>query len=1258
MKPRNRYARVIPSACVDNRHSNYCDHEDQQTTSRFDSTTKVSTSAATPLATGYYPPRHPSYMYIPEQTDSYQPPFPQQQQQYTQQWQQQPIQQIPHQRHEQHQQSGSTATVITGAALSTQVTRVGAPGEAVRPIPLPVQKREQKPAAAVIPAMSSSSMAEKVVAVDSVVNRSHRHSHQHASHTSSSSTSVSAPSVVQVQPAIISYVSSGSRLVSTSAGHVSEASSTSTSSSSSDSSSSESGDRRVLRGTASRVRMGVGIGSSEGAVAGESTTTTTTTSTKITKTEARKASSSLGAVMGAGAVLGGGAVMGGEVVGSGGVSSTVIGGSVPSASSSRTITEGGSSSIKFGSGAIVGGGATIATGHPEKSSRDAIAESTDTSQSSRFLTGAPALAIGAFTQPARNFIQMDAPPPAPTGRMSLQEQLRLAALAAESAPRSTGARLRAAANASRIAADQLRQEQEAVKARRDQELADQARQDTIRRKLEDERRLDELAKEKIREIERQKEAERARIDELEKAAIRQAIIVREKRAKEVAAAEKWRAEREAAETERKVLEAGIVERGRRESVAVEEKMELQHRMEREKQESQRREMLEAEARRLGYLRAEKERLVHNQRSESVTVTPTVEELHTSSSSSVETVRRDVSRGRAFERDQATTSYTSASDGRAIEELRREQTWTERHIQQAAEAKAQESASSSSRSPAMRAGLELIEQVVASSTEKLESAAVVSASGETEENRLSRQALERQKAELEAMIVEEKRRSVKERRRRERSSDEYKKKERRRQRESSRDREAERAEARRQEVKYVREKLGLGPIVKDTSSRKAITFTDDEKEAMIDRFGTWENWVGTVPRLIEIPPTPKPGAARTVPVVLCEGKDYFGAAKHEASSAPETTYPIMSAPGTPSISISGPDDVPELPSLSHEPEIISAEPEIVVAEPDFDGEFTPTNMPPFVPFNHPAAGVESGHGSDFVPTMPSTEVHFHGPELPPAGPVGENASYYSGKVAQDVEKSEEIARMAQYHREVEEITEVQRSQVERNVISGGSRQDYYAMVTEVEQQLEHIKSEESKKEEQEKRERWGQGTKGGEKFRAPGFPSIASVKPSITPATSAPQVHRIADFRRDENVDVEGRTSDVSHEGKTGHKSLDSERERLQHILKHTETALTKPETTMVAEERRSPDSITPLQRTPTSPEDPKKDSPKRPSMWNLFRKEKTPAVEKKGPLGWYAAAQKLRDAAVATAPSPPIPEASSVAAQGMAFRFFLPAILR
>ena len=1121
--------------------------EEIQITSRFASTTNISTSSATAPLAAEYLQYHRSRESVSEQTNSYQDPFQQQQQQpqlqqpYLPQWQQQPIRQIPHQRHEQYQQSGS-ATVITGATPSALVTRVGAPGEGVRPIPLPLQTREQKPVAVPIPPSS-----EKLA--NSVVNSSHHHHiHQHSSHTSSSSPFVSAPSVVQVQPAAILHSQAG--LVSTAAGHVSEASSTS---SSSDSSEVDGGFQYVARGTGSGVAMGVGLEAAREAVAGGLT--------KITKTDTRH--------------------------------STEV------SSPSGVVIGGGSSS---GSGAVMGGGAAIGTGQSSQFSHAVVPNS---SQSSQFLTGAPALAMGAFAQPARNFIDFDSQPPIPTGKMSLQEQVRMASLVAP--PLSTGARFFAAANASRIAADQLRQQEEAIKARRDQELADQARQDTIRRKLEDDRRLDELARERIR----QREAEKARIDELEKAAIRQAMVAREKREKEVAAAEKWRADHEEAERTRKTLEAVIVERRRRESVAVEEKVGFEQRVERENQEGTRGELLEAEARRLGYLREEKERLVQKQRRESITATTT--ELHSSQShSSFEGVQRDVSRGRTFDRDhQQATNYTSASGEHATEEQ-----------------------------------LSLIEQVVASSKEKLESTAVASASEETEENRLSREALERQKAELEGLLAEAKKRRVKERRVRERSSDEYKKKERRRQRDSSRDREAERAEARRQEVEYVRKKLGLGPIVKDTpdEKKKAIRFLDEDKEAMIDRFGTWENWTGMVPRLIETPPTPRPGATRAVPVVHCEGNYYFGAATHETSSAPGTTYPNMAAPGTPSISITGPDDVPDLPSLSHEPETVSAEPEIIVAEPDFgeDDDFAPTNMPPFAPFN-PPAGVESNHGGIFVPSMPSADVH--GLEMSPAGVVAENASYYSGEVSQE---SEETARVAKYHRQVEETAETQRSQVEQMDVTGGSRQDYYAMAAQVDQPLEQIKSEKSKNEEKEGHERWSggsvEGNYGSESFRTPGIPSVAATKPSIAPVMSAPQVHRVAEFQQGERVDVEGwRTSFGSFEEQSERKSFDSERERLPNVLKRTETASTKSETASLVEERHSLDSIAPDQQAPQAPRELKKEL-KKPSNWNFFRKEKSPAIGK-GTLGFSTAARKLKDGASTSS----APEASSSAAQGINF---------
>ncbi|KAA8897736.1 hypothetical protein FN846DRAFT_229172 [Sphaerosporella brunnea] len=97
----------------------------------------------------------------------------------------------------------------------------------------------------------------------------------------------------------------------------------------------------------------------------------------------------------------------------------------------------------------------------------------------------------------------------------------------------------------------------------------------------------------------------------------------------------------------------------------------------------------------------------------------------------------------------------------------------------------------------------------------------------------------------------------------------------------------RREARRAEIEYVRQKLGLGSAGDGENAITFCTFEPEEQEAMIDRFETWDNWSGTVPQLIETPPTPPPGSTVTIPLVHVTGSDD----KKEAQSIPATPIPV-------------------------------------------------------------------------------------------------------------------------------------------------------------------------------------------------------------------------------------------------------------------------------------------------------------------------------------------------------------------------------
>jgi hypothetical protein len=170
-------------------------------------------------------------------------------------------------------------------------------------------------------------------------------------------------------------------------------------------------------------------------------------------------------------------------------------------------------------------------------------------------------------------------------------------------------------------------------------------------------------------------------------------------------------------------------------------------------------------------------------------------------------------------------------------------------------------------------------------------------------------LEEQKAELEALIATEKRRAKRRAERRaRRSTPEYKARDRQRSRDRSKDREAERAAARKAEVEFVRRKLHL-----DDSPEKAVTLSElgRNAEELIDGFGRWENWHGSVPALIETPPTPPPGTRWSEPVVHCRGGDYFdGTMRVREFVLPKERF-------------------------TAEPKTMGSTPDIVVAEPEID-----------------------------------------------------------------------------------------------------------------------------------------------------------------------------------------------------------------------------------------------------------------------------------------------------------------------------------
>lgn len=134
-------------------------------------------------------------------------------------------------------------------------------------------------------------------------------------------------------------------------------------------------------------------------------------------------------------------------------------------------------------------------------------------------------------------------------------------------------------------------------------------------------------------------------------------------------------------------------------------------------------------------------------------------------------------------------------------------------------------------------------------------------------------LEREKAELERAVEEErKNRERKKIRRIERNSPEYKERQRIRRLKREQERELERESIRKTEIEFIQKKLGLGINNEDNNNGKAVNLDKIDDE---DAFGTWTDWSvpGGVPKLIETPPTPPSGRVRAGPIVHCEGKDF-------------------------------------------------------------------------------------------------------------------------------------------------------------------------------------------------------------------------------------------------------------------------------------------------------------------------------------------------------------------------------------------------
>ena len=323
--------------------------------------------------------------------------------------------------------------------------------------------------------------------------------------------------------------------------------------------------------------------------------------------------------------------------------------------------------------------------------------------------------------------------------------------------------------------------------------------------------------------------------------------------------------------------------------------------------------------------------------------------------------------------------------------------------------------------------------------------------------LSQDELLLKEAELKKLLEKERKQKIKQDRRRSRSTPKYKESEKQWRQTRSKEREAERAEARKTEVEYVRKKLGLGAT---ETPKDVVTFTDKQKEEMIDQFGYWENWTGRVPRLIETPPTPLPGLPRGKSQVHVVGFDVFGPdARRELRIDTTSESEATAAPGTPAIAT----DVP--PS---EPEVVCAEPpaDIVDAVPDFDYDLSAAHSEPLPPLSMPLPQVApvdyptvTGMPFTGVPSAPIpmrsrgdvsavvgydssdvvTERAFHGCALPDNFSweeakaahalrlvSGANSDYFSGQAEQQQSKQGAVVE-ARYRQEVKETARPQDTQ---------------------------------------------------------------------------------------------------------------------------------------------------------------------------------------------------------------------------------------
>ncbi|KAI5791966.1 hypothetical protein EDC01DRAFT_656732, partial [Geopyxis carbonaria] len=197
--------------------------------------------------------------------------------------------------------------------------------------------------------------------------------------------------------------------------------------------------------------------------------------------------------------------------------------------------------------------------------------------------------------------------------------------------------------------------------------------------------------------------------------------------------------------------------------------------------------------------------------------------------------------------------------------------------------------------------------------------------EDERIRNLRHKLEREKAELEQAVKEERRKA----RQRERDTPEYKERQRLRRLERSRERERERESIRETEKAFIQKKLGLG--ANNDANTGKLSFADLPARDDHDAFGTWTDWrvPGGVPRLVETPPTPPPGSVRSVPIVHCEG-DYFGRhASREANLTAEERRREMREREVRSEAA--------VTQVGHEVQEEGETPQIIVAEPPDEGE---------------------------------------------------------------------------------------------------------------------------------------------------------------------------------------------------------------------------------------------------------------------------------------------------------------------------------